>query len=471
MSVTRDDHEKAVEGGGVSVWLGPVGLLSGLRGLAKFSAGLSHVGTRERDRLLSLTTQIEGMWASAVFKALSKQAALGFRIEDSDDSKRRVKAAQDLILSFDGQYVKGVQRGLQDYLTTDNGQFVEVVWSRSSGGALVKPVGLYHLDSLRCYRTGDPEKPVMYNDYRGGWHLLRDQEVLMLTDMPSARVEMRGYGLCAASRAWNAILKLAAVEMYFQEKVTGTRNLAIHIVNGITDKQLREALSSSQVAANEKGYVLYKGSTILTSMKEEAPTVVTIPLAEIPDGFEVVEERKYARTVYAHSIGINVDELVERAAGLNSGMSAQIADEAAEGQGLASWRKQWELALTHRVLPNTTTFYLATNDYRDQELKAKAAKARADMLSVYVDKGAITPAQMLNIAVDNGDLDKSLLPQDDTTAGVIEDNEKVSRGTPGDVVPPATQPVLKAVKFTDEELDSLIDAELADAVEWARRSR
>ena len=103
--------------------------------------------------------------------------------------------------------------------------------------------------------------------------------------MPSPRLEHRGLGMCAARRAFETILKLTAIETFVREKVSGSRNLAIHIVNGISDLQLRDALSSSNEQNNQRGYVVYKGSTIIPMLKSENPSIVTIPLAEVPDGF------------------------------------------------------------------------------------------------------------------------------------------------------------------------------------------
>jgi hypothetical protein len=430
-SVTAGDVIPAQAGGGgaVTVMLGPIGLLSQIPGIAQHgSFGLPGQGSIARDRLLSQTPQFETMWAALIFKLVSKKVAQGFRIEDADDSQRRIKAAQGLVLGYDGSYASGLQRGLQDYLLTDMGMIVEKARQSSARGA--KIAGLFHLDALRCYPTGDPNKPIVYWSYYGGYHLLDAEDVIRITDLPSPRVEMRGYGMCAAGRAWMTILKLAAVEVYFREKITGTRNLAIHIINGISDKQLREALNTSEDAREQRGFILYKGSTIIPMIEMAAtPTLVTIPLAEIPDGFDVTDERTDAYRRYAHAAGANVEEFVPAPAGLNTGLSTQIRDEANAGQGMASFDKHWELALTHTVMPGSTTFYMGTGeDWRDQEMKAKAQKARADTLKTYVDAGALSPFQMLNAAVDAGDLDQAYLPQDATEAGNIDDNQKLISG-------------------------------------------
>ena len=57
------------------------------------------------------------------------------------------------------------------------------------------------------------------------------------------------------------------METYIREKVSGSRNLAIHIVNGISAQQLEGALTSSDNGTKQKGFVVYKGSTIIPMLK------------------------------------------------------------------------------------------------------------------------------------------------------------------------------------------------------------
>lgn len=439
-SVTAGDQlhvtpNSAGMSGSLTIFVGQFGILDGLLGNVPhldYGFGLPPIGSRYRDMVLSATPYLEGMWANVVYKAISKQAAIGFRINDLDDSQVRINRSQDLLLNYDGRYVTGVQRGVADYLTTNNGHITEIV--RQTGAAGAKVIGLRHLDSLRCFATGDPEWPILYHDLSGKYHLMPYYSIIRIVDSPSPRVELRGLGQCAADRAWDTVIKLAAINTYFREKITGRRNLAIHIVNGITDIQLSNALTASEIEREAggidntpaRGFVLYHGSRIVTTMKPDPPSLVTIPIAEVPDGFNAMEERLDGYRHYAHAAGINVDEFVPRAAGLNSGMSAQVQDEAAEGQGLASWRKAWEHAITYEVMPNRTTFYLTTNDLREQQQRAQVQQTRAQTRAAQITSGEITVEVARNIAVDAGDLDRSYLSvPDQTAAGSVSDNEKL----------------------------------------------
>jgi hypothetical protein len=156
------------------------------------------------------------MWADALFKAITKIAALGWSIADSEDSKVRTNRGQDLYMTA----LAGMHRGwvpfismhLRDYLLTDNGAFVEIIRASSVAGSRI--VGLAHLDSARCTRTGDPDIPVLYRDRLGKWHEMRWWQVMSFADMPDPSETWNGVGFCAASRAFVTIAKLAALEQW-----------------------------------------------------------------------------------------------------------------------------------------------------------------------------------------------------------------------------------------------------------------
>lgn len=435
-SVTADDANTAKSSGPVSVFVGPANLSAfwngagGIIGHIAGATGLPYNGSKRADVILSESALVEDMWASALFKSISKQIALGFTITDAGDSAKRVKQAQNLMLSFDGKYEYGLSRHLRDFLCTDNGAFIEIVRQSSAAGS--KVIGLRHLDSLRCYRTGDPQRPVVYVDRAGVQHLLRDSDVLYFADMPSPRMEMYGVGICAARRAFTTILKVVAMETYFREKVSGSRNLAIHIVNGITAQQLEGALASAETAQKGKGFVVYRGSTLIPMLKDEPPALVTIPLAEIADGFNVEQERRNAYLTYANAIGIFVGEIQPLSQqGLGTGTQSVVLADAAEGTGLAAWRKQFENAITHDVLPEATTFFLAVGDFQERKQRADGLAAMGNALKTLIDAKVIDTSQALNVLVDEQYLPKEFLQTDATVGSVTTDGDSMSSESAG----------------------------------------
>jgi hypothetical protein len=425
-------------------------------------------GSRERDRILTATLDLEDMWASAVNKAVTKIAVRGYEVSDNDDSTRRTEAGQALARDFDGpaEYRSGMAKVVQDFLLTDNGWFVEVARASDKPGAKVQ--ALYHLDSFRCYRTGNLDYPVIYQDWDGVFHKLRGDQVIYGSDMPSPRSRMYGRGRCAASRAFQTIVKLSAVETYFREKITGSRALSLNFVTGISKQQLLDAMETSEAEKVRKGHVVYKGAVLIPIQTDQAINIATLELASVPDGFDVDRERKDAYLRYANALGVPVQDIQPLSGqGLGTGTQTIVLDEAAEGQGLAYFVKDFEDKINHLVMPKQTVFQIKVNDVRDQTAQATLNKSKADTLVALLSGGVISQAMALQMAVDDGIVPAEFLPQDVTPAGVLTDSGDQSKApapTPrapyaGQVPPPPNPAAMKAV-----------DDEWEEAVRWAEEA-
>lgn len=465
-SVTRDDMQQTANPGGVWLWqvLDPAGGQSPV-------ATLPPYGSRQRSYMLAATLNLEDMWASACYKAISTLAALNFTVKDSDDSDRRTEKAQGLLLDFNGpaEYTAGIAAHLQDFLLTDNGAFVEVERESRSPGA--RPKALWHLDSLRCYRTGNTKYPVSYQSLFGDFHLMRADQCLIFADMPSPRSILYGLGRCAASRAFATIVKLAAVETYFREKITGSRALALHFVNGITPEQVTDALKLADAQQDQRGNVIYKGAITIPVFADQGVSVATVDLASIPDGFDVDLERKDAYLRYANAIGIPVQDLQPLSGqGLGTGTQSKVLDAVSKTQGIAYWRVLWERKINRLVFPKATTMEFGVNDLDEQKLEAETKFIRAQSRAKQIESGELTAAQALNMAVDIGDAPAEFLPNDATAGSTLTDTGDQSKPVeiaPGIVLPalPQPKPMLpasKAKKLTLADLDE--DAALKAAL-------
>jgi hypothetical protein len=430
-------------------------------------------GTRGGDLVLAATLDLEDMWASAIAKAATKIAVRGYEISDSDDSTRRTEHNQSLIRNLDGpaRYREGVVKTVTDFLTTDNGWFIEV--ARAGNSPNGKVLGLYHLDSFRCYRTGNLDYPVLYIDWEGGWHKLRGDQVIFGSDMPSPRTRMWGIGRCAARRAFATITTLSATKTYYREKITGSRALTLYFITGVSRQQLQDAMETSEAEKIRKGHVVYKGAVMVPIQTDQPINVANLDLAGVADGFDVDQVEKSSLRTYAIAIGLNPDELVERAAGLNSGQSAQVSEQAAEeAGGLPYFVKDLEDKLNYLVMPKPTVFQVTTNDTRDKQMKATLDKTKADMLIGMMGTpqapGILSQQMALQMAVDEGLVPSEFLPKDVTPQGVMTDSGDQSK--PAEVTPrapyagqlPVAQPALPATKAKEDDWE--------EAVKWAEEA-
>jgi len=411
--------------------------------------------TPYRDVVLAHSTHKENMWAGAVARFASKFASHGWTIKDSEDSKRRVGASQDLLLDADGGqgWIQFAVPCATDLVTTDSGVFIrirrandelysvrtdrylnpydpnqafdEVRVTKSSPGA--KIIGLYHLDSLRCMRTGDLEFPVRYQPLMGTPQLFRWDQVLTYADQRSARVDLCGVGQCAASRCYETISTLAALRQMIHEFIAGKGATKLAFLQGIRDTTLKSVIKAGEMDAQAKGFVYYLG-TILGAIDSDTPlSLIEVILKQLPTGIDFKQFIDDCYLIYANNLGLAVSELQPLSGqGLGTGTQSVILQEQTAGAGaLPTFLKWWEQTFSRRVLPATTELsFDDENDLRDQEQRAKVKLLRAQERSARIQSGEITPAIARQLAADDKDLPDELLAADATEGGQLSDDEK-----------------------------------------------
>lgn len=462
--------------GAVHLFLGPAGfawggLLAGVKG----SDGLPGWGSVGRDQILRGARFVSGLWGSVLMKATTKIATRGYTLEDDTDSKQRLSRAKDILESYGPGYVKGTTRGMQDYLGTNFGQVIAIERTKNAPGARI--TGLIHLDALRCTPTWDPEYPILYWSPHGGVYLLPEWGVIRITDMPASDPLAFDYGQCACDRAWEAIVQDCAITTYFREKITGSRNLSIFIIRGLTFEQLRDALTTSEAGREARNFILYKGSTLIPLMSDTEVQLVEIPLAAVPDGFDVDQMRQDIRLRFANAAGVAVQDIAPLSGqGLGTGTQSVIQDEAYEGMGLAAYPKLLAEALNAKVFPDSTTFTVFTNDLRDRKAEAEVRTAQTDVIVKLIGTpeapGIITKAQGLNLATDWNLVPKEFLPSngDVTPGGVLTSEQKpVSEPEAQGLLAQIEQRQLTATKAA-LDVDAVVERVLDDkrAWDWAR---
>lgn len=385
------------------------------------------LGLKDRDRILSMTPRVDAQWGAANGIAITKVAALAWETKGSVELRSR--RAQELLLHADsvngpGGWVSFVSKQLRDFNNTNNGCHFEIVRQKQAYGS--KVLGIAHLSSMRCYRTGDPEYPIVYRDRLGREHLLRWWEVVSIADLPDPDEMLFGAGLCAAERAYQQIIKLAALERFVYEKVSASRPLAIHIVNGLQTEDLEAALRSAHDQRNEKGLTTYMGAVVMTTLKPDAaPALVTIPLAELPNGFNSVEERDRADLIYANSLGLDPQDLKPISnQQLGAGGQSVVLHEKAKGRGLVAYRQSLVHHINELVLDEKTKFLFTEHDYDDMKKQIDISKGRAEVAGTRVTYQITTAEEERQLLVDQDELPKSFIEYDTTAGETVSDTDK-----------------------------------------------
>lgn len=383
--------------------------------------------SRARDKILRGTVYQEAMWASSVGIACTKMASLGWEVESvtKGTAPLLTKRLHGILHGADAGkgWVTFISKHLRDYLCTDNGAFVEVIRGSNHRGSRI--LGIMHLDSLRCTRTGDPKYPLLYRDLLGREHILKDYQCLMLSDMPDPGETYNGVGLCSASRAYPAIMKLAAMEQYLWEKVSGSKSQAIYLVKGIGQENFQAAMAAADQDQKSQGNAVYKGAIIVPFMGDFPMEMITIPLAELPDKFDRKEEFDLAVLTYANALGLDVQDLQPLTGqALGSGAQSQVLDDKASGKGLSAWRQQFMHLLNEYIAPNAVNFHFIEKDWRDIKIQSDINSEYVDMVSGAVESGILTAEQALQVLVDKEVFPREFIKTDETSAVSISDDEK-----------------------------------------------
>lgn len=411
--------------------------------------------TQAGDHMLRATIDAEDMWSIAMTKAITSQIALGWTVKDSADSNARIKRQQDQYLYANGGqgWATFLWMYLQDIITTDNGGFFENVHATNASGSRL--LGRVHLDSCRVRRTGDAERPVVYTDLKGVEHEMRAHQVSLYASMPSGSAAAFGVGRCAARRVWRTIYKLAAIERYISEKITGRRPLALDFISGIAPQQLEDALLTASANANGEGKQRFMGSVVIPLMvKDAVPGVARVNLAELPDGFNAKEERDNGYLKFAGTLGISITQLQPLSGqGLGNAGQSQVLDDQTETAGdMVAWREWWEQNENANLTPATTTFSWSVNDMREQKAKAEVKQMRAATRAQMIESGEISPEMARQMAIDDGDISPELVA-DQTPGGSVSSDSKVLPTNPQLSLPAPTAPppALTTTKAEDDD--------------------
>lgn len=422
-SVTEGDYPKTpYEGRGFIQLSLPFGSNTGIGDLPAYWSPM-------RDRVLKTSPMREAMWASAIGIATSKVASSDWKLDG-----RKVKYWQDLLLSADNNqsFVSFQEKQIRDYLLTDNGNHFEIIRTNNAAGARI--IGIQHLPSWRVMRTGDLDIPAIYKGRDGKWHEMKYYQIVSMSDEPDSDDLHYGTGHCAASRAWPAIMKLSALELYVYEKISGKTPSRIYLVNAnLNEKQLQSAMDAGAERSNQKGYVMQQDAIIIPILDPSATaSVAHIDLKGLPENFDPEKERIHAMLTYANSIGIDPVELdpnlAARGRALGSGSQAQVLDDKQSGKGLISYFKKQQYLLNENIIPDRVTFSFGNNDLVDRGRQATIFKTHMDTVRIAVGGGQdlpiITPEQAKQVLVELGDLPPDFLVGDLTDEESIRDDQK-----------------------------------------------
>lgn len=382
----------------------------------------------QRDYQLRRFWPIEPTLAGTIFGISAAHAAFSWTL---DGPARTVDQVSSILhtANFGSGWVDWIIKGTTDLLTQDNGWFSEVI--RNDNSDPRSPIiGIAHLDAATCVRTGDPIYPVVHTDREGRRHKMPYWQVMTFEEMPSPIREMNNVQYCAVTRVLRAAQILRDIDVYKSEKVSGRWQKVIHIVGGPAKAELEAQMKLTEAHADNMGLRRYMVPTILASLDPSKPVShVEIPLATLPDNFDMDVEMKWYITQLANGFGLDYQDLAPMPGGnLGSGQQSETLHLKSRGKGPALFMKIVEHKLNFfGVMPRTVKMLFDQQDInaeiRVADLKLKRAQRRQTM----IQSREITPEMSRQIAADEGDLDPAYLvltgEGDVTSDATISDSE------------------------------------------------
>ncbi len=350
--------------------------------------------SKQRDRELRKFWKQCPHLAGAIYMLQAKLTSVPVRVEARDPSSDlHVRQAEQFtrILVEESQFGQGwvscFGRFLQDLWCSDNGAFLEVIGDGPPDGPIVgPPLGLAHLDSIRCHRTSDPEYPVVYESMDGKLHKLHYTRVVYMSQMPSPDIEMKGVGFCAVSRASAIAQNLIDIARYKQEKL-GSRPLrGVLLAKGIATSVVKNALSIANEQMDAEGLSRFARLPVIGDIPSDADMSL-LNLASLPDGYDEREAVTLGMFAIALAFGVpprwlwpatvvgatRADAMYQHVAGLGGG-AGQILRAVTI---LLGGSERGARHMTGKFLPPHLRLVFDFQDDEEDRLKAEIRETRA----------------------------------------------------------------------------------------------
>lgn len=364
--------------------------------------------TRKRDQQLREFWPTEPYLAGAIVSASFRNAAYDWEIKA--ESEVLAKAVTDML----NRAIAGDKIGWQDFIQkvsqdlycTDNGAFIEIIRDESKFSGMEAPVvGIAHLDSNQCMRTGNPETPVIYEDRDGNLHKLKWYQVITLSEYPSAIEKMNGVGYCAVSRIMRLAQIMKSAQTLKDEMISGRNSKKINLVGGVSNSAIQDAVKRTQENANNLGNTRYVDNVVLASLDPEKPvSVAVVELAGFPDGFTYDQEMEWYVSALALNLGTDYQDLAPLpGGGIGTGTQGDQLSKKSSGKGPRNFMDKIVGGFkTYGVLPRKVD--MVYNDKNEQEEleKQNVRTAAIEEMAIAVNSKILTPEAALLSLVERG---------------------------------------------------------------------
>lgn len=369
--------------------------------------------------------QLRDFWPTETYLA-GAQASVSFRNATLDweirGPEKVAQAVTDMLLaSIAGDtfgWMQFILKISQDLYTQDNGAFVELI--RDPGvdanskfqNERAPVIGIAHLDSNQCIRTGRPDTPVVYTDREGNLHRLKWYQAIAFSDYPSAIEKMNGVGYCSVSRALRMAQIARSIAIFKDEKISGRQYKQIHFVSGVSRTEIKDEMKRGQEEANNSGMIRFITPAILASLDPEKPvSTATIDLASVPDGFDFDQDMKWYIAALSLAYGTDYQEFAPLPSGnIGSASQSMILHRKSSGKSPAVFMRTIQDAFkNYGVLPRGCSMRFNDKDEQEELEKEEVRTKALEEMAIAVNAKILTPEAAAKELVRRGIYDEETI--------------------------------------------------------------
>lgn len=359
-----------------------------------------------RDRLLRAFLPQESTVLGAFSTVVARNVGFSWTLDGPESA---VNAAHDLLMTANGGagWLDFISKFCWDLYAQDKGAFVQ--WIRTADSPSAPVIGITNLDAGRCWATGLPETPVLYQDLQGRWVPLKWYQVHHATELPAPHETLYGLQYSAISRVLEAAKIFRNISIYLAEKTGGRQKRAIHVVSGVRKTDLETAIKGASAEADSQGLNRYMEPIVLSTLApDQKPEIATLEFASLPDQFDAEKEFKRFVTILSMGLLSDYQEFSPLpGGGLGSGAQSEVLASKTRGKGPALFQKIVEHMLNFGgALPRQVQFRYDEQDLESERAEAEVSHRRAEARSVRVATGELDKLGAMQLALDAGDLDQ-----------------------------------------------------------------
>src|SRR3990167_3206039 len=386
--------------------------------------------SRKRDsELRRFWRQIDHL-SGAVYTMESRLKTIPFHIEPRDMNVRsHVKQAEQIAetLLEDSEFGEGwdsfYSKFTEDLTTQDNGAFAEVIGEGEPDGPILgRPFGVAQLDSAACWRTSDPEFPVVYHDPVGGVFKLHYTRVLYTSQMPSGSAQMHSIGFCAISRCINVAQNLLDMMVYKQEKAGSRPHRKMIITKGGLDPEdIRTAFLAADDTMNNQNLRRYSKTVAVGSANIPEAGIQEVDLSSMPEGFDEEESTTLGMAAIALAFGMDPRELWPAMTTGVTRAEALISHIKQRGKGPGEILQATERLFNSKYLPPHLKLVFDFQDDEQDRQVAEIRKTRSEYQVALSDAGLLDERTIREDMLQDGDITRVQFERMELGDGRLED--------------------------------------------------